>query len=167
MLAAPPALRDPRSRSPWLASILSLVPGLGQVYLGYYQRGFVHAIVVASLMSLLVSTEFGPLHPLGVVFMVFFWLYNVIDAGRRASLYNLALVGTEPIEPPRDFSMPGFRGSILGGVILILAGAILLSHTRFAVPLDWVEDWWPLALILFGLYLLVRAIQERRTEPAE
>ena len=41
-------MRDPRSKSPALAAILSMMPGLGQVYIGYYQRGFVHILVIAS-----------------------------------------------------------------------------------------------------------------------
>jgi len=48
-------VRDTRRKSPAIAAILSMMPGLGQVYVGYYQRGFVHAVVVASL-----NHEFSP-----------------------------------------------------------------------------------------------------------
>src|SRR5207247_139430 len=84
-----PRLRDTRSKSPALAAVLSMMPGLGQVYVGYYQRGFVHAAVVATLVTLL--------------------------------------------------------------------------GTRFGVSLEWVEQWWPVAPMMFGAYLLARAIQDRRT----
>jgi len=155
-------VRDTRSRSPALAAILSMMPGLGQVYVGYYQRGFVHAAVVASLITILASHTVERLSPLFGLFMTFFWLYNIIDAARRASLYNDALAGNPSIELPEDFKTPGIRGSVFGGIALIVAGFILLLNTRFGVSLDWVEQWWPVAPMIFGVYLLVRALQERR-----
>jgi len=156
----PAAVADPRSKSPVLACILSAMPGLGQVYVGYYQRGFAHALIVATLITLL-ALDVGDLTPLLAIFMAFFWLYNIIDAGRRATLYNQALIGTEDIDLPSDFKMPGFQGSIFGGLILIGAGFILLMHTQFDYSLAWIEDWWPVAPMLLGLYLVVKAIQER------
>jgi len=124
-------VRDTRSRSPALAAILSMMPGLGQVYVGYYQRGFVHAAVVASLITILASHTVERLSPLFGLFMTFFWLYNIIDAARRASLYNDALAGNPSIELPEDFKTPGIRGSVFGGIALIVAGFILLLNTRF------------------------------------
>jgi len=154
--------RDPRSKSPALAAVLSLMPGLGQVYVGYYQRGFAHLIVVAGIITLLASGAIDALTPLFGLFLAFFWLYNVIDAARRASFYNEALAGRSSIELPQDFKMPGFQGSIAGGAALMLVGFILLLNTRFGVSLDWVEEWWPAAPILFGAFLLYRAVQDRR-----
>ena len=40
-------------------------------------------------------------------------------------------------------------------------GLILLANTRFGVSLDWIEDWWPVAIIAFGGYLAYRAVQEK------
>jgi len=155
-------LRDTRSKSPALAAILSMMPGLGQVYVGYYQRGFVHAAVIASLVAILSSASLEGLAPLFGLFMSFFWLYNIIDAARRASLYNDALAGNPSIELPQDFKSPGLHGSILGGACFIAGGFILLLHTRFGMSLDWVQDWWPAAPMLFGVWLIVRALQERQ-----
>jgi hypothetical protein len=152
--------RDPREKSVPLACVLSVMPGLGQVYVGYYQRGFVHAIVVATLITIL-SHDIEAIAPLFGLFLGFFWLYNIIDAGRRASLYNQALIGTESIELPQDFKFSGTRGSIGGGLLLIAFGAILLSKTRFGYSLEWIEEWWPVAPILLGVYLLFRAIEDR------
>jgi len=164
-MPAPP-VRDPRAKSPAAACILSTVPGLGQVYVGYYLRGFVHAAVVALLFSLLVSSRPSDashflILPLLLIFMIFFWLYNIIDAGRRAMLYNEALAGNREIELPEDLKMPGIGGSIFGGVVLVAVGAMLLAHTKFDVSLDWVADWWPALGILAGLYLLIKGIHER------
>ncbi len=158
---APISAADPRVKSPILACCLSLMPGLGQVYVGYYQRGFIHALVAAGLISLLAADSLGPLVPLGGLFLGFFWLYNMIDAARRATLYHQALTGATDIELPSDFKSPGLGGSLAGGVSITAVGVILLLHTRFGMSLDWIEDWWPAGLILFGAYLVWKALQER------
>ncbi|MCP4204003.1 MAG: hypothetical protein GY769_18955 [bacterium] len=152
---------DSRRKSPSRATWLSLMPGLGQVYLGYYQRGFLNAIVAAIVISLLASESLGPLTPLAGIFLAFFWLYNMIDAGRRATLYNHALAGGTEIELPDDFQVPGFRGTIAGGATLVVLGLVLLGHTRFGLSLDWIEQWWPLAVVAFGAFLAYRGIQEK------
>jgi len=163
--------RDPRSKSPALAACLSMMPGLGQVYVGFYQRGFIHALVVAGIITLLASGVVITLAPLLGIFLAFFWLYNVIDAARRATLYNQVLAGNPTIDMPEDFKMPSTGGSIFGGACLIAFGLILLLHTRFDMSLEWTEDWWPAALMIFGGYLLFRAIQDRQakqsTEPPD
>jgi hypothetical protein len=151
---------DPRRKSPLFASALSIMPGLGQVYVGYYQRGFIHAIVVSCLIAIL-TTELGPLTPLVALFLAFFWLYNIVDAGRRGMLFNEALAGRTGIELPQDFATPGLRGSIPGGLAVAVVGGVLLAHTRFGMPLDWVREWWPAALVFFGVYLVGRAIMDR------
>lgn len=162
---APPAtssaVADPRRKSPFLACALSLMPGLGQVYVGYYQRGFLNAAIAASTLTLLVAEVLGPLIPLASLLLLFFWLYNIIDAGRRAALYNEALAGRAHLELPADFKTPGLAGSIPAGVVLVLLGLTLLSNTAFGVSLDWLEDWWPLALIGFGGYLIYKARDDR------
>lgn len=161
-----PAINDPRRKKPLLATVLSAMPGLGQVYVGYYQRGFVHAITVAVLITLLVS-DLGGLTPLAAIFLAFFWLYNLVDAGRRAALYNQALAGGSEMELPDDFKAPDFGGSIAGGAALILIGLILLSHTLFGASLEWLEEWWPVALVGVGGWLLYKAIQERSSGESE
>lgn len=157
----PPVASDPRRRSVALASILSAVPGLGQIYTGYYKHGFINAIVVVSLIALLNTRLPDPMYPLLAPFLFFFWLYNIVDAGRRAAFLNQAIDGSEPLDIPASFAMPGPGGSLAGGVVLILGGVILLANTAFGVSLDWLESWWPLAPILGGVYLAWRGIQER------
>ncbi len=159
---------SPPRKSPVLAGVLSALPGIGQVYVGYYKLGFTHNIVFAFTV---VSLAFGggPLIPFLGIFLAFFWVYNIVDAGRRAVFYNLALDGVEGLELPRDMNvaLPSFGGSIGGGVILIVVGFILLLNTRFGVSLEWVEEWWPVAPMILGAYLVIKAIQERgRDVPA-
>ncbi len=153
---------DPRRKSPVLALVLSLMPGVGQIYVGYYQQGFTNAIVAASIITLL-STEMIPgAEPLFGIFLAFFWLYNVVDAWRRAVFYNNALAGIGPAVLPDDFAVTKGRGTLAGGLALVIVGVIALSHTLFNVPLEWLDKWWPLAVIGVGAWLAYPAIAGKK-----
>jgi len=147
---------DQRAKSVALATVMSIMPGLGQVYVGYYLQGFTHILVVASLITLL-NRGVGALEPLFGMFLAFFWLYNLVDAGRRAVYYNQALAGMDPTELPDAIPTVRGKGSLVGGVVMILFGLLVLAHTRFGLPLDWLEQWWPLALVLTGGYIVYRS----------
>ena len=151
-------------KSPMLACLLSLMPGVGQIYVGYDKLGFIHNLIFGATIALLTGARGpNPLLPILGIFLAFFFVYNVVDAGRRANLYNLALDGMEGIEmPSMSMTLPSFGGSIGGGVALIVVGVILLANTRFGISLEWIAEWWPLAPIGVGVYLLAKAVQERR-----
>lgn len=160
---------DPRRKSPVLALVLSLMPGVGQIYVGYYQQGFTNALVVASIITLLATELVRGAEPLFGMFLAFFWFYNVVDAWRRATFYNNALAGIGPATLPEDFTAPSARGTLAGGAALVIVGAIALSNTLFGMPLDWVEKWWPVALIGLGAWLAYPSIakKSKKTDQAE
>jgi hypothetical protein len=165
VMPAPPTPRrdyfdDPRRKSPILALILSAMPGLGQVYVGFYQQGFTNALVVASIIGLL-NSRLGLVHriePLFGLFLAFFWLYNMVDAWRRAVFYNNALAGIGPAAMPEEFTVGMRKGSAIGGAAMILVGVLLLSNTLLGMPLDWLERWWPVVFIAIGAWLAYPAI---------
>ncbi len=154
---------DPRLRSPVVATLLSAMPGLGQVYLGYYKQGFINSLLVASIIALL-AHDVGDFTPLLAIFMAFFWLYNMVDAGRKATLVNLAIHRLESPELPDGFGSMSFRGQIFSGLGLVLAGTLALAHLRFGMPLAWIGDWWPAALVLGGIYLVWQGAAQRRAD---
>jgi len=152
----------PRGKSPVLAGILSsFMPGLGQIYLGSYQRGFMHVAIFAGLVACLSSGAAHGLEPLFGIMLGFFYLYNIVDAARRTALYNMALQGGQ-IPVPEDFKMPTGRSSLLGGVILTAIGMLLLLNTRFDYSLDWLADWWPVFIVAIGATMVYRAVRERQ-----
>ncbi len=165
---SPAAAQDPRAKSPALACFLSIMPGLGQVYTGYYVRGFTYIIVIAGIITLIANSSGRfVLTPFLALFMAFFWLHNIIDAGRRAAFFNERLAGGSAIEEfPPEMKMPGIGGSIFAGVGLIVIGMIALSYTKFDISLAWIEDWWGLAPILVGIYLVGLAVRDRMKEEA-
>jgi hypothetical protein len=166
--AAAPARRDyfddPRRKSPILALVLSVMPGLGQIYVGYYQQGFTNAVIIAGLIGLLSSGIVnGGAEPFFGLFLAFYWFYNVVDAWRRAVFYNNALAGIAPgTVPSEEFSMASGRGSLAGGAALIVVGVVLLMNTLFNMPLDWLEDWWPVAFIAVGAWLVWPSLMKKQ-----
>jgi hypothetical protein len=145
-------------KSPALAAWLSTFPGLGQIYVGYYNQGFTHAAITAALITAL-SLGLGPLAPLFGISLAFFWLYNILDAHRRAKFYNRAVAGLDGEELPPDIHLPGPRGSVGGGITLMVIGIILLLNTKFDVSLEWLDEWWPLMLIIPGFVLFWKGRQ--------
>jgi hypothetical protein len=143
------------------------MPGLGQAYVGYYRVAFVYALTAAGSIAVMSMDPGEPLLPLLPLFLAFFWLYNIIDAGRRAALYNYAMEGGAGIDLPQGgIPIPGAGGSLATGLVLVVGGAILLSYTRFGYSLAWLEEWWPLVPIAFGVWLVARGIIPTFSTPA-
>ena len=145
---------DPRKKSVMLAMLLSAMPGLGQVYVGYYNLAFRNILVICGLIGILATGGMDDLEPVVGLFVAFYWLHNIVDAGRRASFYNQALAGLRPMELPEDIKMPQPMGSLVGGALLIAVGLMLFAHTMFRVPLEWLAHWWPLGLVGAGAWLI-------------
>lgn len=160
---APPAYpsrRDLPLKSPVFAVILSLLPGLGQTYVGYYRHAFLTIVVFASTIALLSSGDVRGLEPLLGIFLAFFYFFQMIDAGRKASLYNQVLERGEVLELGRDDLPEAGGGMFLGGAML-LVGVLALAHNVLGVSMAWVEDWWPLALVATGGWIVWRSRREK------
>jgi len=162
--ASPPPAVDPslgRKAPAWAAFLSAMIPGLGNIYVGYYQRGFVQALVFAGVIALLASDGFHGLVPFLGIFLGFWWFFGIIDAYRRAALCNQFLLG-RPLhqELPRDLELPS-RGSVPWGLVLVFLGLVLFLHTRFDWSLSWMEEWWPLLLVYFGGWLIYKARRGR------
>lgn len=144
-------------KSPALASILSLLPGLGQIYVGYYQQGFVFIAVFASTIAVLASSIMRDLTPLFAIFLGFFHIFNVIDANRRANHFNRVMAGLNVEDIPEDFKLPSSGGSTTIGVVLVVIGALFILDLNFDVSMAWVEDWWPAILVAVGINMIVKS----------
>lgn len=144
----------PLRKSPALAAWLSLMPGLGQIYVGYYKAGFITILVVVSIIMLLARSG-DTVGPFLGPFLAFFWVFNMIDAHRKARMYNLHLLGTETIKPPTD-------SPLTLGVIFLVAGALLTLGITFDMDMSFMEDIWPLGLLGVGVYMLWRYHQTKK-----
>lgn len=157
--AAAPALAAVRplsQKNPMLAAILSAFPGIGHVYNGLYMRGLTFFLITVSLMTLL--SQRG--NVLVAMSMTFFWIFNIIDAYRQATLINYGYAQDLGLldMPKRPMAS---QGGLVAGVILTLIGIFAFLETYFDIDLEWMVDFWPLFLVGIGLWLIVGSIRDR------
>lgn len=149
--------KDLPYRSTAFAVVLSaLIPGLGQVYLGYYKHAFTLILVFASVVAGLSSGSLSGMEPLFGIFLGFFYFYQVVDAGRRASLINRYLDSGQSEALPEMQELPDLGGSLFAGGALIVIGTLALLNSVLDVSMEWLEDWWPLGLIVVGSWLVIK-----------
>jgi hypothetical protein len=146
-------------KSAALATWFSLMPGMGQVYVGYYQKGFSYLATVAVVIAMLNLGLPDAMTAMLGIFLGFFWIFNMIDANRRANHFNRAMSGLDTDSLPEEFEMPSSVGSIPLGVILVVVGVLVILDLNFSVSLAWLEDWWPLSLVGFGGWLIMKGRQ--------
>jgi TM2 domain-containing membrane protein YozV len=156
---APPS----RYKNPALAAFLSLFPGIGNLYNGLYMRGLAFFLICAS-MVFLVAEEPGPLFGMAIPF---FWIFNMVDAYRQATLINHGY-GTDlgVDEPPKLASAS--QGGMMVGVILFLIGTVaLLEQLNLRINLDWLVDLWPIFLMGIGGWLIFDTVRDKARKAAE
>ncbi len=161
-----PRRRDLPYKVPFLAGLLSgILPGLGQVYVGYLQIGITLGLIIAGCITVLSSGGGGGVEPLFGLTLAFTWLFGIIDAVRRAGAYNRYLDGFGSDAPPPELATPGWAGSRAGGVVLIVLGGLLTLNRLFDIDLEWLENVWPLGLVGLGVWLVWKSRQDKATGP--
>jgi len=146
------ASMDGSAPSPGLAFILGLIPGVGAIYNGQYAKGLIHVVILGTLISILNSGAAGGLEPLFGMLTGLWIIYMPFEAYHTASK---RLRG----EPVDEFSsvLPlqhQTAGLPLAPIILIGVGVIFLLNNLEIVRLYQILRYWPLFLILLGVYML-------------
>ena len=159
-----PAIPAPLAvKKPGLAAFLSLFPGLGNVYNGLYLRGMIFFLIIFTMFGTVVKD--GDNAPFFVPAMVFFWLFNMIDAYRQAVLINHGYQQDLGILDLPKRPRPG-QGGIAAGVILVLIGTYALLEQYVRIDLDWLFDLWPVVAIALGGWLIWGTVRDRNRESA-
>lgn len=151
-VAAPPVTYAPLptapqapSKNPAAAGFLSVIPGLGHVYLGLYQRAVIFFAVWVVVISI------APRGPGAAGLMIpFWWFFVLIDAVRQAKAINATGAPESnllPNEKPMNFS-----ASLTFGVFLVLIGGFFLLERYVRIDLSFLWDLWPVLLIAFGAW---------------
>src|SRR5204863_8066293 len=116
-------------------------------------RGITFFLVSARLI---VITTRG--HDLFVMAVAFFWVFNVLDAYRQATLINYGyaqdLVLLDLPAHPR-----AGQGGLVAGVLLTLIGLFAVTDRYFDVRLDWLFDLWPFVLVGAGVWPIWASIR--------
>jgi LiaI-LiaF-like transmembrane region len=146
-----PYLRLPKS--PGLAAFLSLFPGLGQVYNGQIARAFVFFFAWVGSIYLTASG-----HEFPFAFVIpFVYLYNLIDAWKGSNAINARFMGGR-VEPEEDTSL---ESPVWGGT-LVAIGLLVLFNNLGWLDIDRLARWWPILLIVVGVYFVYGSIQKKK-----
>lgn len=157
-------------KSPGLAGVLSgIFPGLGQLYLGLYQRAFKIAAVFVGCIWMVSADFFGgrmtPLLGMGIAFT---WFFGIIDAVRQAKAINAGYVDASNLAASERAAIKRSTegtASLTWGVILVGIGALWLLDRYADLDAFWtlVEDWLvPVSFILLGFILITTYVIKRR-----
>jgi hypothetical protein len=149
--AAPPLPKNPGA-----AGALGIIPGMGHLYLGLYQR----AAILFGIWVLFISLAGHSRGPFPGIAIPFWMVFSIIDASRQAKAINATgrpeanILGSD--EPVR------VSGSLTAGILLILIGGFLLLDRFVTIDLSFLNDWWPLLLVAFGGWQVFRYYQGRQ-----
>jgi len=145
-----------RKSSPFVATLLSFVPGLGAAYNGQTSKALVHFAIFASFFQMAVITDGVLYFFLGVLGT---WLFAAVDACRTAQLIRAGLTpeAEEDVIAQRLYGNP-----FAWGVTLIIIGTIFLLHTLLSVQLP-IRQLLPVALVALGAYMVFDYVRRRKT----
>jgi subtilisin family serine protease len=144
-------------KNPGLAALLALFPGMGNIYNGLYMRGLTFFLVIASLIGIVVNGN----HPLFGMAIGFFWLFNVIDSYRQATLINYGYAQDLGLLDMPKVPYPGQGGLVAGGLLALIGTAAILDQ-YFDINFNWIFNAWPFALVATGVWLIVASFRDRR-----
>jgi hypothetical protein len=75
---------------------------------------------------------------------------------------NRVSAGLGAEELPDEYKLPKAGGSLFGGIVMIVIGLLFVLDLNFDIPLDWLADWWPLALVIVGARMVWQARRKGR-----
>lgn len=154
--AAPVAARpygDPLAKSPGLALFLSILfPGLGHIYVAAYERALMIIGGIAVSIWAIVQSE-GHLWPLAFA-IAFAYFFSIFDAYREAQIANLA---DQDLPKPRRQG----EGRLMFGIFLTVVAGLVLADNLDLFDIRWFLEWWPVLVLLVGLYFIGTWIWEK------
>jgi len=140
---------------PTVALLLGLIPGVGAIYNAQYAKGLVHAVVFGLLVSAVVhaanANNDGMSALIGI--MIAAWVFYMAFEAYHTARKRRYGVAVEEFSGQFDFRTSGGRFPA-GAILLIGLGFILLLDTTDIISFDEFSKYWPVGLILLGVWML-------------
>jgi len=151
------AVKDLRipTDAPKRAAALSLIPGMGAVYNGEYQKAITQFAIFAALVIMgdSVNGVFG--------FGAFvFLIFTMFDSYRAAEANLRNRLEAKPVKesPAKDRTVAAW------GILLIVLGVLFMAKNF--IRYDFLHRLWPIAFIALGAYIVYRSLRDREEESA-
>ena len=188
--AVPPAPNAPvvaaidAGPNPAIAAFLGFIPGVGAMYNGQFMKGLIHVAIFASLIWAVNhagSADF--VFGLGIAFWIF---YMVFDAYKTAQARLLGIAAPDPFgferlwgtppppQPPVTAAVvvpegmpadspaePQHSAPPTGAFVLIVLGVLFLLNTLDVFHWNWIGRFWPVFLIVLGVWTWLKRQQPR------
>jgi hypothetical protein len=140
--------------NPGIAFMLGLVPGLGAIYNGEYNKALIHIVVFATIIVGLSSDVGGGAEVALGLFLPGFIIYMAVDAMRTAQAKRMGQTTVDPIEL-------WSRNRPVGPIILITLGTLFLLSNFNIFSFHRIWQFWPVALIGAGILMFRNRLSGR------
>jgi hypothetical protein len=148
---------------PALALLLGFVPGVGAIYNGQYAKGLVHAVVFALLVSAVSSGHNAGMEAF-IGIMIAAWVFYMVFEAYHTARKRRYGVAVEEFSGHFDIRAGGGKIPV-GAILLIGLGFILLLDTTDIISIDEFGKYWPVGMILLGVYLLYNRLHPGHENP--
>ena len=142
-------------KSPVLAGILAFFfpIGVGALYNNQIRKAIIFFFVFAGLVTIQTT---GQGQPFWGLTLAGFIIYQIFDAVQTASAINRRILREEE-EAVEVEELPDFvrTGSVFWGITLIALGVIFLLANFDIMNYDTIFKFWPIAVIIVGIKLVV------------
>jgi uncharacterized membrane protein HdeD (DUF308 family) len=143
-------------KSPGFAGVLGIFPfGVGALYNGQYTKALLYLVIFAGLTSM--QGHGG--QPFVGLLLAGFIVFQFFDNIQSARVVNAAALGEAPAG---SFAQPlpeiASSGSIFWGAVLIVLGVVLIMANFEVISYDALFDFWPIAVIVVGLKLVLDSV---------
>jgi hypothetical protein len=145
------------SKSPGFAGVLGIFPfGVGALYNGQYTKALLHLVIFAGLVHM---QGRGGGQPFIGLLLAGFIVYQFFDNIQSAKAINAAAAGQTPGSAGAT-ALPEIpsSGSIFWGTVLIVLGVLLIMANFEIIHYDTLFDFWPVAVIIIGLKLVIDSV---------
>ena len=139
-------------KTPVVALVLSLFPGIGQIYNGQPAKALVFFFAWAG--SIYMTAE---AHPFFAFLIAFMYFYNLVDAWRSAVAINARHARGAAVEEDTTES-PAWGAALIG------VGALLLLNNVGWLRLAALQRYWPLVLMAAGGAFLYSSTRRAKRE---